>query len=89
MALGAQSRSIVGLILRQGMSLWLGGIALGLVCALGVTHWIRSLLFEVQPTDPLTLVAVPILFCAVAAIACYVPARRATRVAPVISLRYE
>jgi len=89
MALGAQSRSIVGLILRQGMILWLGGIALGLVCALGVTRWIRSLLFEVQPTDPLTFVAVPIVFCAVAAIACYVPARRATRVDPVISLRYE
>ena len=89
MALGAQSRSIVGLILRQGMILWLGGIALGLVCALGVTRWIRSLLFEVQPTDPLTFVAVPIVFCAVAVIACYVPARRATRVDPVISLRYE
>jgi len=89
MALGAQSRSIVGLVLRQGMALWLGGIALGLLCALGVTRWIRSLLFEVQPTDPLTFVAVPVLFCAVAAIACYVPARRATRVDPVISLRYE
>ena len=71
------------------MTLWLGGIALGLVCALGVTRWIRSLLFEVQPTDPLTFVGVPILFCAVAAIACYIPARRATRVDPVISLRYE
>jgi len=89
MALGAESRSIMGLILRQGMTLWLGGIALGFVCALGVTRWISSLLFEVQPTDPLTFVGVPILFCAVAAIACYVPARRATRVDPVISLRYE
>jgi predicted permease len=89
MALGAQSTSIVGLILRQGMTLWLSGIALGLVCALGATRWIGSLLFEVQPTDPLTFVGVPILFSAVAAIACYVPARRATRVDPVISLRYE
>jgi putative ABC transport system permease protein len=89
MALGAQSTSIVGLILRQGMTLWLSGIALGLVCALGATRWISSLLFEVQSTDPLTFVGVPILFSAVAAIACYVPARRATRVDPVISLRYE
>jgi putative ABC transport system permease protein len=89
MALGAQSSSILGLILRQGMTLWLGGIALGLLCALGVTRWIRSLLFEVQPADPLTFLGVPVLFCIVAAIACYVPARRATRVDPVISLRYE
>jgi len=89
MALGAQSRSIAGLILREGMTLWLAGIALGFVCALAVTHWIRSLLFEVQPTDPLTFIAVAALFCVVAAMACYVPARRATRVDPVICLRYE
>jgi ABC-type antimicrobial peptide transport system permease subunit len=71
------------------MTVWPGGIALGLVCSFGVTHWIRSMLFEVQPTDPLTFAGVPILFCAVAAIACYAQARRATRVDPVISLRYE
>lgn len=89
MALGAPNRSIAGLILRQAMTLWLGGITLGLVCALGVTRWIRSLLFEVQPTDPLTFAGVATLFCVVAAIACYVPARRATRVDPAISLRHE
>lgn len=89
MALGAQRRAIVGLILRQGMTLWLVGIALGLVCAWGVTRWIRSLLFEVQPTDPLTFACAATLFCAVAAIACYVPARRATRVDPLVSLRHE
>ena len=89
MALGAQSRSIMALILRQGMTLWLGGIGLGLVCAMGVTRWIRSLLFEVQPTDPLTFAGVLILFCAVAVVACYIPARRATRVDPLICLRYE
>lgn len=89
MALGAQRSALLGLVLRQGATLWLGGIALGLSCAWGVTRWMRSLLFEVQPTDLPTFVGVATLFCAVAAIACYVPARRATRVDPVISLRYE
>ncbi|HXB70124.1 MAG TPA: ABC transporter permease [Candidatus Acidoferrales bacterium] len=89
MALGAQPSAVMGLVLRQGATLWLGGIALGFVCAWSVTRWMRSLLFEVQPTDPLTFVGVAALFCAVAAMACYVPARRATRVDPVISLRYE
>ena len=72
-----------------GVALWLGGIALGFACAWSVTRWMRSLLFEVQPTDPLTFAAVATLFCAVAAIACYVPARRATQVDPAICLRYE
>jgi len=85
MALGAQSRSVVSLILRQGMTLWLAGTALGFVCAFGITRWIGTLLFEVQPTDPLTFIAVATLFSAVTAIACYLPARRATRVDPAIS----
>jgi predicted permease len=89
MALGAQSRSVAGLFLRQAMALWFAGIALGLVCALGVTRWIATLLFEVQPTDPLTYIGVAGLFCVVTAIACYIPTRRATRVNPAISLRYE
>ena len=89
MALGAQRSAVMGLVLRQGATLWLGGIALGFACAWSVTRWMRSLLFEVQPTDPVTFAGVAALFCAVAAIACYVPARRATRVDPVISLRYE
>ena len=89
MALGAQRSAVMRLMLRQGATLWLAGIALGLACAWSVTWWMRSLLFEVQPTDPLTFVAVATLFCAVAVIACYVPAQRATRVDPVISLRYE
>ncbi|HTA43616.1 MAG TPA: ABC transporter permease [Bryobacteraceae bacterium] len=89
MALGAQRSAVMGLVLRQGAILWLGGIALGFVCAWSVTRWMRSLLFEVQPTDPLTFAGVAAVFCAVAAIACYVPARRATQVDPLISLRYE
>ena len=89
MALGAQRSAVMALVLRQGASLWLGGIALGFACAWGVTRWMRSLLFEVQATDPLTFLAVGLLFCAVAAGACYLPARRATLVDPAISLRYE
>lgn len=89
MALGAQSRAVMRLVLKQGGILWLQGIALGFACTWAVTRWMRSLLFEVQPTDAVTFVIVAILFCAVAAAACYVPARRATRVDPAISLRYE
>jgi putative ABC transport system permease protein len=89
MALGAQRSAVMGLVLRQGAALWLGGTALGLASSLVVTRWIRSLLFEVDTTDPLTFAGVAMLFCAVAVLACYVPARRATRVDPAISLRYE
>jgi predicted permease len=89
MALGAQRCAVIGLVLRQGAALWLVGIALGFAGAWSVTRWMRSLLFEVQPTDPLTFAGVATLFCAAAAIACYVPARRATRVDPAISLRYD
>jgi len=89
MALGAQRSAVMGLVLRQGAILWLAGIALGFSCAWSMTRWLRSLLFEVQPTDPLTFVGVTALFFAVVAIACYLPARRATRVDPRICLRYE
>jgi predicted permease len=89
MALGAQASAIMRLVLRQGATLWLGGLALGFASAWIVARWMRSLLFEVQPTDPLTFCGVATLFCAVALIACYVPARRAARVDPAISLRYE
>jgi predicted permease len=89
MALGAQRGSVMRLILRQGSSLALAGIALGVVCAWGVTRAMMSLLFEVAPADPATFFAVAVLFCAVALAACYVPARRATRVDPMAALHYE
>ncbi len=89
MALGAQRSNVVWLVLLQSATLWLGGIGLGIACAWSLTRGMRSFLFEVQPTDPLTYAEVATLFCAVAAIACYVPARRATRVDPAISLRYQ
>jgi predicted permease len=89
MALGAQRGSVMRLILKQGGGLALAGIALGCACAWGLTRWMVSLLFEVAPADALTFGAVAILFCAVALAACYVPARRATRVDPMVALRYE
>ena len=89
MALGAQPRSVLHLILRQGSTLACSGIALGFACAWLGARSISSLLFEVKPTDAPTFFAAAALFCAVALAACYFPARRATRVDPVISLRTE
>jgi putative ABC transport system permease protein len=89
MALGAQRSSVMRLVLQQGAALALTGIALGCVCAWALTRSLASLLFEVKPTDGLTFVGAAILFCVVALAACYLPARRATRVDPMIALRYE
>lgn len=89
MALGAQRSSVMRLVLRQGAALALTGIVLGFAFAWALTRSMASLLFEVQPTDALSFLGAAILFCAVALAACYVPARRATRVDPMVSLRYE
>ena len=89
MALGAQRGSIVRLVLKEGSGLALAGIVLGLVCAWVSTRLMVSLLFEIKPTDPPTFFGAAILFCAVAMAACYIPARRATRVDPMVALRYE
>jgi putative ABC transport system permease protein len=89
MALGAQPRSVMRLVLQQGSRLAIAGIALGFACAWLVTRSLASLLFEVKPTDLPTFFAVACLFCAVAMAACYFPARRATRVDPLVSLRAE
>jgi putative ABC transport system permease protein len=89
MALGAQRSSVMRMVLKQGAALALTGIVLGFACAWAMTRSIASLLFEVKPTDALTFFGVAILFCAVALAACYVPARRATRVDPMVALRYE
>ena len=89
MALGAQRGSVMRMVLRQGSSLALAGIALGVACAWCFTRWMTSLLFEVEPADAATFFVVAILFCAVALASCYIPARRATRVDPMIALRYE
>jgi putative ABC transport system permease protein len=89
MALGAQADDVLRLVLKQGANLALAGIVLGVVGGWCVTRVMTSLLFEVTPTDAPTFVGVAILFCAVALAACYVPARRATRLDPMVALRYE
>jgi putative ABC transport system permease protein len=88
-ALGASRGEIVGLVLRQGMRLAAIGIAGGLAAALALTRLMAGLLYGVRPADPATLAAVALLLGAIALAACYVPARRATAVDPVIALRCE
>jgi putative ABC transport system permease protein len=88
-ALGAQMREVLRLIIRQGMSLAGIGIGIGLVTAIAATRLMVSLLFGVRATDPLTFVAIALLLAVVALLACWVPARRATKVDPMIALRCE
>jgi predicted permease len=89
MALGAQRRDLLSLVVGQGILLVLIGAAIGIAAALGVTRFISAMLYEVRANDPLTMVAVAILLILVALAACYIPARRAMRVDPVVALRYE
>jgi predicted permease len=89
MALGADRTSVLSLVLRQGLSTAVIGLVIGVAGALGLTRLARSLLFEVRPTDPLTFGAVAGLITLVALVACVVPARRATRVDPMVALREE
>ena len=89
MALGAGRSNVLSLVLKQGLSTTLIGLAVGVVGALGLTRLATSLLFEVKPTDPLTFGAVAGVITLVALVACVVPARRATRVDPMVALREE
>ena len=88
-ALGAQRRDILKQVVRQGLALTLIGIVVGMAGAFGLTRLMDSLLFGVTPTDPLTFAIVAILFGAVTLLACYLPARRATKVDPMVALRCE
>jgi putative ABC transport system permease protein len=88
-ALGAQRRNILGMVVRQGLNLVLAGAAIGLVCALIVAHLMAGLLYGVRPTDPLTFAGVALVLVIVALLACYIPARRALRVDPMVALRHE
>jgi len=89
MALGARTSQVLKLILKDGMALALLGVAIGLAGAFALTRLMTTLLFEVTPTDAMTLIVVPLILLGVALVACYIPARRATKVDPLVALRYE
>ena len=89
MALGARTRDVLVMVIKQGMALVVIGVVLGVAGAYIATRAIRSLLFEVGTTDPVTFVLVSVLLAVVGFVACYLPARRATKVDPLVALRYE
>jgi ABC-type antimicrobial peptide transport system permease subunit len=89
LALGATQRNILHLIVRQGMILALTGVAIGLAGAFALTRLMRSLLFGIRSTDPLTFIAIAALLAVIALLASYIPARRAARIDPMVSMRCE
>jgi putative ABC transport system permease protein len=89
MALGARTRDVLKLVVRQGMGLTLLGAAIGVAVAVALTRMMKSWLFGVSPTDPLTFAAAALLLTIVALLSCWIPARRATKVDPITALRFE
>jgi putative ABC transport system permease protein len=89
MSIGAQQRDVFKMVLGQGMMLALIGIAIGLVGAFPLTRLMAAMLFRVTATDPATFAGIAFLLTAVALVACYLPGRRATKVDPAVSLKYE
>ena len=89
MALGAARRDILKLVVRHGLFLTGVGLVIGIGAAVGAAQLLSSLLYGIAPTDPPTFIGVALLLCAVVLLACYIPARRAMRVDPMVALRYE
>jgi predicted permease len=89
MALGAQMADVLRLVVRQGAALAIVGAIIGIAVALGVTRYLKSMLYKLQAYDPVTIGGVAVLLLLIALLACYVPARRATRVDPIVALRHE
>ena len=88
-ALGARPESVLGLVLRRGIVLAIGGAIVGIGASVAVTRYLSSMLYDVHPNDPFTMAAMALLLTLVAVAACYIPARRAMRVDPMVALRYE
>ena len=89
MALGARQRDVVSMVIGQGMRIVLIGLAVGMIGAVGLSRLLQGFLFEIKPSDPTTFVAVSFILLAVALFACWLPARRAARVDPMVALRME
>jgi putative ABC transport system permease protein len=89
MALGAKRHDVMRLILTQGLKLALIGVSIGLLAAIALTRWMKSMLFNVAPIDSFTFATIPVVLLIVALFACWIPARRATKVDPMVALRYE